>query len=83
MTHGPTERQLQVLAAWWFARGSYKVASQLIHDSDPENPAKPQSIKNQLFTVRRMTGATTNLDLALRFMDEIHKREPQFIGRAA
>jgi len=60
MTRSLTARESEILAAWWKAKGSVKVAAQLLD-------IKPQSLRNQLYTMRRMQGAATNLDLVLRF----------------
>ena len=64
MTRGLTERELVILRTWWEVRGSSKACADLLG-------IKVQSLRNQLYSMRRLHGAATNLDLALRFRDEV------------
>lgn len=70
----PTVRELDILAAWWFAKGSYPDAAKLLGIGH-------QPVKNALYLFRRTHGAVSNLDLAMRYQDQIHKRQTRFMGR--
>ena len=70
---GPTKRDLDIIAAWWFAKGSYPEASKLLGIGH-------QPVKNALYLFRRTEGAVSNLDLAMRYQDEIRKRQTRFMG---
>lgn len=64
MTRSLTEREKLILRTWWQTRGSSKMTAALLG-------VKPQSVRNQLFLMRKVHGASSNLDLALRFKDEV------------
>ncbi len=64
MTRSLTGRELEILRTWWQTRGSTKAAADLLG-------IKAQSFRNQMYAMRRMHGASSNLDLALRFQSEI------------
>ena len=71
MTDRPTKRDIQTLAAWYFAHGKYdKAAVQL--------KIGKQSVKNTLYRFRREERVETNLELAFRYQDQIEKlrKEP-------
>lgn len=60
----PTPRQIEVLAAWWWGRGSNKRAAFLLG-------LREQTVKTTLWHLRTAQQAETNVELVLRFMDEI------------
>ena len=66
MNRGPTKRDLQILAAWYFAHGKYDhAAAQLGIGRQP--------VKNALYRFRREERVETNLELAFRYQDQIAK----------
>jgi len=64
MTRSLTEREKLILRTWWETRGSSLMTAQLLG-------MKPQSVRNQLWMMRRTHGASSNLALALLFKDEV------------
>ena len=66
----PTPRQLEVLAAWWWGRGSNRKAAFMLG-------IREQTVKTTLWHLRTAQQADTNVELVLRFMDEIdaHKAD--------
>lgn len=62
-----TQHELDVLAAWWWAKGNYDKAAFVLG-------FKKQSVKNALYTLRRTEGAESNVELVMKHMDEIQER---------
>lgn len=62
-----TKHELDVLAAWWWTKGSYDKAAFLLG-------IKKQSVKNALYTLRRTEHAESNIELVMKYMDEITER---------
>jgi hypothetical protein len=65
----PTPAQLATLAAWWFGGGSNEAAATALN-------RRPQTVKNQLWAMRREQGARSNVELAQRYaakLAEMHK----------
>ncbi len=59
-----THRQLEILAAWWAAKGRNRTAARMLG-------IRPQVVLNQLYLLRREEKMKTTLELALAHMDEI------------
>lgn len=74
MTRTPTVHELDGIAAWWFAKGSYPEAAKMLDIG-------VQTLKNRLYLFRRLDGASSNLDLAMRHQEAISKRQTRFMGR--
>jgi hypothetical protein len=75
VTYQPTDRQLDILAAWWYAKGSSTRAAAILGDIGA------QPVRNALYLMRKVERADSNLDLALRFMDQIERRKRALVGR--
>jgi hypothetical protein len=60
----PTRAQFETLAAWWFTKGSNRRAAKCLD-------LKEQTIKTELWHLRQAQQAATNVDLVMRFMDEL------------
>ena len=60
----PTPRQFEVLAAWWWGRGSNRRAAFLLG-------LREQTVKTMLWHLRTAQQAETNVELVLRHMDEM------------
>lgn len=71
-----TDRQLQILAAWWHAKGDCKKAALLLGIGH-------QPVMNALYLMRRQQGAKTTLELAVNKMDEILGVDLISVRRAA
>ena len=65
----PTPAQLDALSAWWWSGGSNLKAAASLHRA-------PQTIKNQLQSLRREQGVDSNLELAKLFLTELQARFP-------
>lgn len=76
MTRGPSNAELDALAAWWAAHRSIGGAAVLMGRSR-------QTIANQLYAFRRLEGAVDNVDLALKYLDEIQRRRDDVTHRRA
>ena len=63
---GPTYRDVQILAAWYFAYGDYGAAAKQLDIGR-------QPVKNALYRFRRQERVSTNLELALRYQERINK----------
>lgn len=74
MTRAPSNHELDGIAAWWYAKGTYPEAAAMLEIG-------VQTLKNRLYLFRRVEGAVSNLDLAMRYQTEIRKRERRFIGK--
>lgn len=74
--HPPTPRQIEILAAWWFTKGSSVKAAKLLGLSQ-------QTVRNQLYQFRLQEKADSNLDLALQHVDDIDRIRKSFVGRKA
>ena len=59
-----TDRQLEILAAWWHAKGSAKRAAMVLGIGH-------QPVMNAMYHMRRQAGVTNNIDLVMRHMDRI------------
>lgn len=76
MSRGPTPAELDALTAWWKAHRHIGRAAVLLD-------RKRQTVANQLNSLRRVEDATDNVDLALKYLDEIERRWPDVLRRAA
>ena len=76
MTRGPTAAELDALAAWWLTKRSIGRAARLLD-------RKRQTVANHLNALRRLEDATDNVELALKYLDEIERRRPSLLDRAA
>lgn len=76
MNTGPTKRDIQILAAWYFAHGKYDAAAQQLGIGR-------QPVKNALYRFRRQERVETNLELALRYQDDIAKLRKKPLTRRA
>ena len=74
MMRTPTPAQIDALAGWWKGKGSNVKAAALLGRS-------PQTIRNTLCLFRQLEGVDSNLDLAMRYLEQIKERD--LIGRAA
>jgi hypothetical protein len=72
----PTQAQLDALAAWWLAKRHIGKAATLLGK-------RRQTVANQLQQFKREQGATDCVELALEYLDEIERRKPSVLGRAA
>ena len=73
---GMTERDVQILAAWYFAYGDQIAAAKQLG-------VGPQAVRNALYQMRRRLHAKRNLELALRFQDDIDRLKGKPLNRAA
>jgi hypothetical protein len=73
---GPSEAELDALAAWWLAKRHIGKAALLLGRNR-------QTIANTLNTFRRLEAATDNVELALKYMDQIQERRASVLDRAA
>lgn len=71
-----TERQLDILAHWWYAHGSATRAAEKLK-------IKPQPVRNALYLMRKQERIPTNFELAFRYMDLIEKRRRKVLRRVA
>ena len=62
-----TDRQLDVLTAWWKLGGSNRRAAVLLGISE-------QRVKNTLYDLRRIEGARSNIELVQRHFEEVQPR---------
>ena len=76
MTRGPTQRQLDMLAAWWWAKGDNAKAAFVLG-------IQRQSLKNGLYTFRYIEGADSNVELVQTYMDAVLERRPRAQRKAA
>lgn len=76
MTHGPSPAELDALAAWWMAKRHIGKAALLLGKHR-------QTVANQLQAFKRTEGATDCVELALKYLDEIERRRPSVLERAA
>lgn len=76
MNLGPSPAELDALTAWWLAHRHIGRAATLLGRSR-------QTIANTLLTFRRLEGATDNVDLALKYLDEIERRKAGVLGRTS
>ena len=71
-----TKRDVQILAAWWYAHGNYdKAASALGIGRQP--------VKNALYRFRREERVESNLELAMRYQGQITKLRKKPLNRPA
>ena len=63
---GMTQRDVQILAAWYFAYGDHIAAAR-------ELGVGPQAVRNALYQMRRRLHAQKNLELALRYREHIDR----------
>jgi hypothetical protein len=76
MNRGPSPAELDALTAWWMTKRHIGRAAMLLG-------RKRQTVANHLNTLRRLEGATDNVELALRYLDEIEAHRPDVLGRAS
>ena len=65
---GPTPRRLDILAAWWRAKGSNVGAARILNLS-------PQVVRNELHHLRREELVPDNLSLVQRYGHLLEGRE--------
>lgn len=73
---GPSPAELDALTAWWKAQRHIGHAATLLS-------RKRQTVANHLQAFRRLEGATDNVELALKYLDDIEERWPEVLRRAA
>ena len=71
-----TQRDVQILAAWFFAHGDYGTAADHLGIGR-------QPVKNALYRFRREERARTNLELAMRYQEQIDKLRRKPLTRPA
>jgi hypothetical protein len=76
MNRGPSPAELDALTAWWMTKRHIGRAAKLLG-------RKRQTVANHLNTLRRLEGATDNVELALRYLDEIEAHRLDVLGRAS
>lgn len=76
MNRGPSPAELDALTAWWKAQRHIGKAATLLGK-------KRQTIANSLQNLRRLEGATDNVELALRHLDDIERNWPDVLRKAA
>ena len=76
MSRGPSQAELDALTAWWMAKRNIGRAAAMLG-------RHRQTIANQLNAFRRLEDATDNVELALKYLDEIERRKPNVLDRAA
>jgi len=76
MKRGPSEAELDALTAWWKGKRHIGKAALILG-------LARQTVANHLMSLRRIEGATDNVELALRYLDEIERRWPTVLQRAA
>ena len=76
MNRGPSPAELDALTAWWMAKRHIGKAALLLGKSR-------QTVANQLQTFKRSEDATDCVELALKYLDEIERRKPAVLERAA
>jgi len=64
MIDGPSQRDIQILAAWWFAHGNYDNAAKAVGIGR-------QPVMNALYRFRRLEKVESNLELAMRYQKQI------------
>jgi DNA-binding CsgD family transcriptional regulator len=67
VTRAPTNRELEILAAWWWSKGSNIRAAMALD-------RHPQTVKNTLMRMRQVYDARSNIELVQDFMDEVGER---------
>ena len=76
MRTGPSPAELDALTAWWKAHRHIGRAAKLLD-------RKRQTVANNLQAFRRLEGASDNVELALKYLDEIEHRWSDVLRRAA
>ena len=76
MSRGPSPAELDALTAWWKGKRHIGLAAKLLD-------RKRQTVANHLQAFRRLDGATDNVELALKYLDEIERRWPDVLERAS
>ena len=76
MRTGPTKRDIQILAAWWYAHGNYDKAAAALDIGR-------QPVKNALYRFRREERVENNLELAMRYQAEITKLRKKPLNKPA
>jgi hypothetical protein len=76
MRTGPTDAELDALTAWWKAQRHIGKAAMVLH-------RHRQRVANNLMSFRRLEGATDNVELAMKYLDQIEQRWPDVLKRAA
>ena len=71
-----TKRDVQILAAWWYAHGNYDKAAAALDIGR-------QPVKNALYRFRREERVENNLELAMRYQAEITKLRRKPLNRPA
>ncbi len=66
MNLGPSDRDLQILAGWYFAHGKYERAAKQLGIGR-------QPVMNALYRFRKLEKVESNLELALRYQERIDK----------
>lgn len=76
MNRGPSAAELDALTAWWKCQRHIGKAAVVLDRSR-------QRVANNLLAFRRLEGATDNVELALKYLDDIERRWPDVLKRAA
>lgn len=71
-----TKRDMQILAAWYFAHGNYDKAAMAVGIGR-------QPVKNALYRFRREERVESNLELAMRYQAQISKLRRKPLNRRA
>lgn len=71
-----TDRQLDILAAWWMSKGNYERTAML-------TGIGYQPVKNALYLFRKVEGAESNLDLVMRYLEDVERINKRRHGKAA
>lgn len=73
---GPTKRDIQILAAWWYAHGKYQPAADALGIGK-------QPVMNALYRFRRLEKVDNNLELAMRYQAQIGKLKGKPLNKPA
>jgi len=76
MSRSPSPAEWEALTAWWMAKRHIGRAAVLLG-------RKRQTVANHLNTFRHLEDATDTVELALRHLDEIERRKPDVLRKAA
>ena len=72
----PSQAELDALTAWWKGKRHIGKAAKILD-------RKRQTVANHLQSFRRIDGAADNVELALKYLDQIEERWPEVLKRVA
>ena len=75
MTYQPTDHEIEVIAAWWWAGGSNVRPAFLLGRAE-------QTIKNTLYQLRKVHAADTNVELVHRYFRQVQKHRKSMQQKA-